>query len=316
MGCEDAKALHHRREGMRGLIDAHHAKFRGLDGEILPELLETTCCPVCGRDHYRELFRKNGGRYVVCVACTMIYLNPRLTDEALLRYYSSNTTVQADSHQLERGFYEGIYSQGLDLVDGYLPVGDVLDVGCSSGLFLDVARGRGWGTYGTELNKAELKLAVDGGHQVYGGLIDELPDGLRFDLITLWDVFEHLKDGAAFLGSARQRLNPNGLLLLQIPNGGAYAARLLQEKCNMFDGIEHVCLYSHQTIRLLARVCGWQVVAVRSVLDELKPVKNFLNYEHPYQGSFRFETDVPVPSAEQIHEAKMGYKIQVLLSPQ
>lgn len=314
-GCEDAKTLHHRREEMRVLIDAHHAKFRGADGQILPELLEPTRCPVCDRDHGRELFRKNGGRYVTCVACTMIYLNPRLTDEALLRYYSSNTTVQSISHQLERDFYERIYSEGLGVIGWHLPVGGVLDVGCSSGLFLDVARGKGWRTYGTELNDAELRMAADSGHQVHRGLIDELPDDLTFDLITLWDVFEHLKDGARFLGSARRRLNPDGMLFMQVPNGGAYAARLLQEKCNMFDGIEHVCLYSERTIRLLATVCGWSVVAVWSVIDELKPVMNYLNYEHPYQGSFRFEADVPVPSAEQVHAAMMGYKLQVLLRP-
>ncbi len=312
---EDAKTLHHRREEMRVLIAAHHAEFRGADGGILPDLLEPANCPVCESNEHRELFVKNGGRYVICKACTMVYLNPCLTDAALLRYYSSNTTVQAISHVLERDFYENVYRSGLGLIGSHQDVGNVLDVGCSSGLFLDVARDAGWLTYGTELNDAELRLAVENGHQVHRGLIDELPAGLKFDLITLWDVFEHLKDGARFLMAARERLNDGGLLFLQIPNSGSYAARLLQEKCNMFDGIEHVCLYSDRTIRLLATVSGWSVVGVRSVLDELKPVRNFLNYEHPYQGSFRFADDVPVPDPADIHDRMLGYKLQIVMRP-
>jgi len=56
-------------------------------------------------------------------------------------------------------------------------------------------------------------------------------------------------------------------------------------------------------------------VGVRSVLDELKPVRNFLNYEHPYQGSFRFADDVPVPDPSDIHDRMLGYKLQIVMRP-
>lgn len=305
MGCETAKELHHRREKQRALIDAHHARFAACEREHRP-------CPVCGVDEPRELFHKNGGRYVSCADCMMIYLNPVLSDSDLRAYYESNTVVQAESHAVERGFYERIYRTGLDQLG---EPGSILDVGCSSGLFLDIAHEDGWLTFGTELNQDELTIARKANHFVFEGLIDELPSDLRFDAITLWDVFEHLKDGGRFLQSARTRLNDGGCLFLQVPNGGSIAARILQEKCNMFDGIEHVNLYTIGSLNLLASRNGWKIDAVQCVLDELQPVWNHLNYEHPYTGSFKFPAIFPFLSTETILKHNLGYKIQAVLKP-
>jgi SAM-dependent methyltransferase len=245
----------------------------------------------------------------------MIYLNPVLTDEAIRNYYSLNTSVQAISHQLERDFYESIYRAGLELISSVVSGGKILDVGCSSGLFLNVAKEAGWSTFGTELNQTELEMARTSGHVLWGGVIDEIPDQERFDVITLWDVFEHLKDGREFLGSARSRLSEEGVLFLQIPNGGSLAARLLQEKCNVFDGVEHVCLYSVETLNLLMENCGWKIESISSVIDELKPILNYLNFENPYTGSFTFEKQFPFLDRERILEQMLGYKLQVVARP-
>jgi SAM-dependent methyltransferase len=305
MVCETPKDLHHRREKQRALIDAHHARFAACEREHRP-------CPVCGADKPREMFHKNGGRYVSCSDCMMIYLNPVLSDADLRAYYESNTTVQADSHMVESDFYRRMYADGLAQMG---EPGSILDVGCSSGLFLDVAREQGWGTFGSELNADELRIASRKQHLVFAGLIDELPAPMRFDVIALWDVFEHLKDGGAFLDSARGRLNPGGRLFVQIPNGGSIAARILHEKCNLFDGIEHVNLYTVGSLKLLASRHGWQVESVHSVLDELQPVWNHLNYEHPYTGSFKFPVIFPFLSAEAILKYNFGYKLQAVLKP-
>jgi 2-polyprenyl-3-methyl-5-hydroxy-6-metoxy-1,4-benzoquinol methylase len=312
---EDAKVLHHRREEMRVLIAAHHAKFRDEDGTLKRSLSENRTCPVCDEDNSRELFKKNGGTYVACEECTMIYLNPVLKDDAIRNYYSLNTSVQAISHQLERDFYESIYREGLNLISSVIPGGRILDVGCSSGLFLNVAKGSGWSTFGTELNQTELEMARASGHVLWSGMIEEIPKDELFDVITLWDVFEHLKDGRGFLETARNRLTPNGALFLQIPNGGSFAARLLQDKCNVFDGVEHVCLYSVETIALLMEKCGWRIESMSSVIDELKPILNHLNFEHPYTGTFSFKQKFAFLDSGKILDGMLGYKLQIVARP-
>ena len=69
----------------------------------------------------------------------------------------------------------------------------------------------------------------------------------------MWDVFEHIKNPHSVLQTIRKKLNKSGLFFIQIPNVKALAPRILQEKCNMFDGMEHVNLYDPNTINLCAK---------------------------------------------------------------
>lgn len=315
MVSETPQELHHRREQERVLIERHHASFRDPDGVVSRAMSEYRDCPVCDSSNERELFVKNGGRYVACDECGMIFLNPCLTERALTDYYSFNTTIQAESHRIEREFYENIYKSGLELLSQSASPGTILDIGCSSGLFLDVAKSSGWETYGVELNVAEASLAKNAGHRVWCSETRYVEFGRTFDAITLWDVFEHLRDGKGFLDFARSLLSDGGVVFMQIPNGGSLAARMLQEKCNMFDGIEHLSLYDPYTIVKMAASARWETVDMKCVIDESRPMLNHLNYEHPYRGSFEFPISFDFLDPSVLLKRMLGYKMQIVMRP-
>ena len=71
----------------------------------------------------------------------------------------------------------------------------MLDIGCSSASFLDLAKNRSFKTYGIELNKSEFEVANKKGHRVYNDLLKNINFDTKFNVVTLWDVFEHIKDG-------------------------------------------------------------------------------------------------------------------------
>ncbi len=100
---------------------------------------------------------------------------------------------------------------------------------------------------------------------------------------------------------------------MQIPSSQSLAARILHEKCNMFDGLEHVNLYNKKTILHLVDQVGYDVVELRSVIDELAPISNYLHYEDPYFGSFKGDRDISFLSTEVIHQELLGYKLQITL---
>jgi len=284
-------------------------------GLLLGHLVEERACPACGSPAQYKLFAKNGGQYVRCADCSMIFLNPVFKDAALTDYYRHNTAAQAAAHGSEESFYRGIYGVGMNLAQRQVQCGDLLDIGCSGGLFLDVARERGWRTFGIELNEQEVVIAQAKGHQVWNCELGALPIERRFALISLWDVFEHIKDGAGYLRRLAGHLAPGGAVFLQIPSADSLAARIMREHCNMFDGLEHVNLYGEATITQVAGRAGYEVLAIESVIDELKPLLNFLAYEHPYQGSFMPPARLDFLTSELLHQRKLGYKLQVLLRP-
>ena len=164
----DAEKLHRQR---RKLYDAH-LKYQNsfIDkrtGKCKSKFLEERACPVCKCEENIFLFNKAGGTYVKCNSCGMIFLNPVFKDKYLAQFYAGNIDCQAIVHEEEASFYRSIYNSGLDMMDKRKVKGNLLDVGCSGGFFLDIAKKRFWKTYGIEINKSEFKIAIRKDH-VFG----------------------------------------------------------------------------------------------------------------------------------------------------
>jgi SAM-dependent methyltransferase len=309
------KELHKKREKLWNASIASHEKYINVeDGLFKEEFLEERKCPVCDKDDYIQLFSKEGGWYVKCLNCSMIYINPVFTDGALNDYYENNHTVQSELVEEGDLFYENLYNRGLNSIEKTTTPGNILDLGCSSGFFLNLAKKRKWKTHGVELNTREFTMAKKKGHHVYNELLETIKFPVKFDAITLWDVFEHIKDGEFYLNMMKGLLLKNGVIFLQIPSSDALAAKILQEKCNMFDGLEHVNLYGVSTIKRLADKCGLKILDIQTVISEIGVINNYLNYEDPYQGSIDNKTDIPnLINENELTEKLMGYKLQVVL---
>ena len=308
------KTLHQQRKKLWDASMANHEKYIDREtGLFKQEFVEKRGCPVCGAEEYLEIFNKEGGTYVKCPTCQMVYLNPVLKDEFLNEYYTNNHDVQAEIVESDNDFYRKIYTLGLDQIAKNTPAGKILDMGCSSGGFLDVAKEKGWETYGVELNAKEAQHASKK-HTVYNELIQNISFETKFDVITLWDVFEHLKNGKYYLDFLQKLLNPKGVIFLQIPSSDSLAAKILQEKCNMFDGLEHVNLYNRSTIEKIADSCGLEVLSMSSVISEIGVINNYLSYEDPYFGGSTNTREVPgLINEEEMHKTLQGYKLQVVL---
>jgi len=107
--------------------------------------------------------------------------------------------------------------------------GRLLDVGCGAGYFLDAARAAGWQVAGVELSEAAAAAArSDLGLDVFTGALVEAGFPTNdFDLITMFEVLEHMRDPGAALSEAFRLLRPGGLLAVEVPNDmDAYRAAL------------------------------------------------------------------------------------------
>ncbi len=94
----------------------------------------------------------------------------------------------------------------------------ILDVGCAHGWFLEAAAQRGYRAVGIEPDRAMAEQARTAGHQVVVGFFPAaLPAGETFDAITFNDVFEHLDALEDVLAAVRERLAPDGLLIINLP---------------------------------------------------------------------------------------------------
>lgn len=283
-------------------------------GSFFSALLEVRPCPVCHENHEQFLFIKDGGTHVKCTVCDMIYLNPVFKDENLENHYRNNHDCQSEIVSNDSEFYTHLYTKGLHSIQANISKGNILDIGCSAGNFLDIALASGWKTYGVELNEKEAAYAAAKGHTIYNTLLENVTFGEKMDAVSLWDVFEHLKDGRAYLNQIKELLSDNGVIFLQIPSADSLAAKMLQEKCQMFDGIEHVNLYSYKAIEKLSHECGLNIYSIETVISEIAVMNNYLNYDNPYLGgSTQLTVLASLIDDTTLQAAKMGYKMQLVL---
>jgi SAM-dependent methyltransferase len=316
MKDKSTRELHLARKKMWDASMANHVRYLDrASGQFNEKFVERRSCPACGSGRERLLFHKSGGTYVACMDCEMVYLNPVFTDKYLEEYYRQNHDVQAEIVESDSEFYTRLYRQGMDsIVEVTGNRGSILDVGCSAGGFLDVAQGYGWSTFGIELNQREAAHARRKGHQVYEELLANAAFPRAMEAIALWDVFEHIKDGLQFLLDAKRVLSGRGTVFLQSPTPDSLAAKVLQEKCNVFDGLEHVNLYGRHNLLEVAGKAGYEVVKYETVISEVGVINNYLHYEDPYLGGVRDNKNVlGLLGEEWIFEHQLGYKYQACL---
>lgn len=151
-----------------------------------------------------------------CRSCGFVYVSPR--GSGAVFHNLSGGAARRDAAIAN----QPIYVAGLARLRALgLPTGaQVLDLGCARGDFLDFARGAGFAVEGVDLHPGLAAEARALGYTVHTGDLRDLADDLgpRFDLVTLWDVIEHVDDPVGVLQACRKVLRPGGLLLFHTGN--------------------------------------------------------------------------------------------------
>lgn len=150
----------------------------------------------------------------------------------------------------------------LKLIERFGARGKLLDVGCGYGIFLNTARRYGWSVFGVELSH----LAYEYGRNFYSldifhGAVEEAnyPDH-SFDVITAWDVLEHLSDPIIFLKAIRRILKKDGICFFSLPNIESTAARVFKDKWWTLRPAEHIWHFTPRTITQLLNEQGYTIL--------------------------------------------------------
>ncbi|MBN2490110.1 MAG: class I SAM-dependent methyltransferase [Planctomycetes bacterium] len=245
-----------------------------------PIRLESVACNLCGADRKEELFWRGdlalglGGRFRVvrCGGCGLRYLDPRPAAEDIDYYYPP-------SYEMHRptpapGTRDGYAAWRQDfcqrkrcrLVSRHRRHGRALDVGCADGHFLRVlSRWGEWDVRGVERAAAVAGRARERhGLDVTTGSIAEVElPAAHFDLVTLWDVIEHLHDPRGALERIAASLKPGGLLVLSTPVSNSLDARLFGRYWIGYEIPRHLYFFSMETLTALLAATGFKIVETR-----------------------------------------------------
>lgn len=157
------------------------------------------------------------------------------------------------------------YQELLKSFEPYRRTNRILDFGCGAGYFLEEARLCGWEVHGTEFSGLALQMARSKGLEVTAAPIDRsaFPPG-HFDVVSAFEVFEHVSDPLAEAGLVAHLVRPGGLLYCTTPNFDALSRRLLGPGWNVIGYPEHLCYFTAQTLRRWLEGAGFVTQSVLS----------------------------------------------------
>jgi 2-polyprenyl-3-methyl-5-hydroxy-6-metoxy-1,4-benzoquinol methylase len=231
-------------------------------------------CNQCGADENTLLFSKNGFDLVSCKSCGLAYISNPPDQLALQKVYSADANyhdVLLDPDSIQFAEMQAIAGTHIGHVADWAEPGRLLDAGCSTGLFLDLARAHGFEVSGVEFSKESARFARDHfGLTVADGDIRAVKkaDG-QFDVITMFDVIEHVPDPLADMRAIHDLLKPGGLFVVSTPNIDGLFPRLSLPLAKVLDHWphaeppHHLFQFSAKSLGNMLATAGFAVESVR-----------------------------------------------------
>jgi SAM-dependent methyltransferase len=228
-------------------------------------------CPSCGGTGAQEWLRapdRLHGRQdeytlVRCPACSLVWLSSPPKPEEMHLHYTD-------------AYHKLISAGGLNsphrwrarkaALTPHRSSGALLDLGCSSGTFLEFMKGEPWRLYGIEMSAEGARTAEErSGAKVFvGDILDAQFPPESFDVITCFDVFEHLYEPWKVMVHVSEWLKPGGIFYVLVPNVDSAEARVFGSYWHGLELPRHLFHYSPASLKFLAQSAGLREVSLET----------------------------------------------------
>jgi len=197
-----------------------------------------------------------------CEQCALIFLNPRMGPNKLSSYYKKQSRIPRE--ELDQGSpFNNLMELQLDFIEKIKPIHTVraaLEIGCAEGFFLRNLQARGKDEillYGVELSDVyvqQAKVNLKNQAVILDTSIENAEfEEVKFDLIIIRHVFEHLADPVGMLKKIKILLSPNGVVYIEVPD-----SEDIKLTISNFYHHEHLLYFTPLSLSLMLSRSGFQ----------------------------------------------------------
>ncbi len=211
-------------------------------------------CLLCKSEHLYDLPLYEKAFLTKCKKCNFIFSKKSPTENELLTHYNNyGRSDYLSPITIKR------YNELLDNFELYKKTNKILDVGCGIGYFLFEAKKRGWRVYGTEYTDSAVRICKEKGILINKGKLDINNYQLAsFDIITSFEVIEHINNPLEEVSNFKNLLRSGGLAYITTPNFNSLSRYILKSKYNVITYPEHLSYYSPKTLKKLFKKTGFK----------------------------------------------------------
>lgn len=239
-----------------------------------------SACNHCGSTSARMVAAVHGYTLVRCASCGLAFIADPPAPAELAAMYQAGNDYHVTLHDPASADYAkmaDLARRHLSFVRRWASRGRLLDVGCSTGLFLNEAKQAGFDASGVEFSAASAQFARDRFdlHITDGDIhaVDAPPE--NYDILTMFDVIEHVRDPAGDIAAAYRLLKPGGIFILSTPNiDGLYpkASEPLARPLGHWPHIEppwHLYQFSVKTLTAMLEKGGFATLGTQHTAIDL-----------------------------------------------
>lgn len=206
----------------------------------------------------------------------MYVTSPKPEKNELGKYYASDSYIShTDS---KASFIDKLYQlvksysvrEKVNMIQSYnANVNSILDIGCGTGSFLVECKKRGWNINGIEPNDKAIELALSKLNLknnkfeeriIFSDIQDIIQKEVRYDVITMWHVLEHVPNLEEYIGKLRTLLKKDGIIIIAVPNFKSFDAEYYREFWAAYDVPRHLWHFSKKSIQILFERSGMKVI--------------------------------------------------------
>ena len=201
-------------------------------------------CILCGSCSIEKIKNYEKHHLVKCQSCKFVFCEPIPTSVELEKHYENYGRNDYLSPLTVKRYHEI-----LDTFEPYRKTNKLIDVGCGIGYFLEEAKKRGWEVYGTEYTEEAIEICSNKGISMQKGVLTPSNYHLEsFDIITSFEVIEHINNPREELNNFYKLLRKGGLVYVTTPNFNSILRYRLKSEYNVICYPEHLSYYTPKTL--------------------------------------------------------------------
>jgi SAM-dependent methyltransferase len=226
-------------------------------------------CILCNHQSFTKQFKKGDWDIVQCDGCGLQFVHPLPTEKVVDEFYNQHkqsTKERIDIYLKTCASRDRRDQRKLKLLEKVLgQKGKILDIGCGMGLFVKNASDRGWQAQGIDLDQDMIEygkktFSID----LSSAMLSELPAGY-FDVITMFNVVDHLQTPLDFLKEAGRILKPNGIIYTNLHDAGGWKAKKYKQDWGAYCPPMHLYYYTPATLEMMVNKAGLKTLMVPGI---------------------------------------------------
>lgn len=218
-----------------------------------------TKCLICESTKLLPMKGYESNYLVSCADCSFVFAQKIPTEKELNDHYSTTYTREDYLSPITIKRYHEI----LNKLESYRQTGNLLDIGCGVGYFLEVAKERGWKVYGTEYTDESMNINKAKGFNMHQGKLNAANYAPEFfDVITSFEVIEHINNPIEEVNNISQILRKGGAFYCTTPNFNSLLRAQLGNNWNVIAYPEHLSYYTPKSIDILLSKAGFKKLEI------------------------------------------------------